>query len=75
MNLPFDPIATILAKKLHLTAAVANGHDFENLRKIIEGDEFKGTVIMPYEIDAGFYDREYYHGKKADISFIPENHT
>jgi len=69
MNLPFDPIATILANKLHLTAAVANGHDFENLRKIIEGDEFKGTVIMPYEIDAGFYDREYYHGKKSGYIF------
>lgn len=65
MNTPFDPVATALAKKLNLTAIVSNGHDFENLRNIIEGEEFKGTVIMPYEIDAGFYDREYYHGKKG----------
>ena len=69
LNTPFDPVATALAKKYRLTAAVASGHDFENIRKIIEGDEFKGTVIMPYEIDAGFYDREYYHGKKSGYVF------
>ncbi len=69
MNTPFDPIATKLAKNLRLTAIVANGNNFENLKKVIEGDEFKGTVIMPYEIDAGFYDREYYHGKKSGYVF------
>ncbi|MFA5136062.1 MAG: UMP kinase [Patescibacteria group bacterium] len=65
MNTPFDPIATTLAKSLHLTAIVANGRNFDNLRKIIEGEEFTGTVILPYEINAGFYDRQYYHGKKS----------
>lgn len=65
MNTPFDPVATALAKKLNLTAIVANGHDFDNLQKIIEGEEFQGTIIMPFEIDAGFYDREYYHGTKS----------
>lgn len=65
MNIPFDPIATKLAKKLSLTVVVANGKDIDNLKNIVEGDDFKGTVIVPYEIDAGFYDREYYHGKKS----------
>jgi uridylate kinase len=65
MNTPFDPIAVQLAKKLHLTAIVANGNDFDNLQKIVDGEEFKGTVIVPYEIDEGFYDREYYHGQKS----------
>lgn len=65
MNTPFDPVATALAKKLNLTAIVANGHDFSNLKNIIEGEEFKGTVVTPFEIDAGFYDREYYHGQKS----------
>ena len=69
LNTPFDPVATALAKKLNLTAAVANGHDFDNLKKIIEGDEFKGTIIMPYDIDAGFYDREYFHGQKSGYIF------
>lgn len=69
LNTPFDPVATMLAKKLHLTAVVANGSDFDNLRKIIEGEEFKGTIIVPYEIDEGFFDREYYHGKKSGYIF------
>jgi len=66
MSAPFDPIATKLAKKLNLTVIVANGKDFNNLENIIEGDSFKGTVVMPFHIDAGFYDREYYRGKKGE---------
>jgi uridylate kinase len=69
LNTPFDPIATQLAKKLGLTVVVTNGHDFENLEHIIEGEEFKGTVIVPFNIDAGFYDREYYTGKKGGHRF------
>lgn len=65
INAPFDPIATQLAKKLNLTAIITNGKDFDNLDKIIEGDDFKGTVVMPYRIDASYYDREYYMGKKG----------
>jgi uridylate kinase len=65
INAPFDPVAAQLAKKLGLTVIVTNGLDFENLEKIIEGEAFKGTVIMPYRIDASFYDREYYTGKKG----------
>lgn len=69
LNMPFDPIATQLAKKLGLTVITTNGHDFANLEKIIEGEEFKGTVILPFKIDAGFYDREYFTGKKGGHRF------
>ena len=44
-NSPFDPIATELAKNLKLTVAIANGNDMENIKKIINGESFKGTVI------------------------------
>jgi len=72
LSAPFDPIATKLAKKHHLTVIIANGKDFNNLEKIIDGDSFKGTVITPLHIDASFYDRDYYKGKKGEyrISYI-----
>ncbi len=44
-NSPFDPIATKLASKLDLTVVITNGKDMDNVKKIIEGKEFKGTVI------------------------------
>ena len=47
LNTPFDPVATQLAQKLHLTVIVTNGTDFQNLENIIEGKDFKGTVIHP----------------------------
>lgn len=65
LNAPFDPIATPLAQKLGLTVIVTNGHDFNNLENIIENEAFKGTLIMPFKIDASFYDRDYYLGKKG----------
>ena len=64
-NAPFDPVATPLAKKLGLTVVVASGHDFNNLEKIIDGEPFKGTVIMPFDIESYFFDRDYYLGKKG----------
>ncbi len=66
MNAPFDPIAAQLGKKQELTVIVANGNDVPNLQHILDGDAFKGTVIMPYRIEANFYDREYYTGKKGE---------
>ncbi|MDO8741675.1 MAG: UMP kinase [Candidatus Roizmanbacteria bacterium] len=45
MNVPFDPIATKMAKKLKLTVAIANGNDMQNIQKIINRESFKGTVI------------------------------
>lgn len=44
-NVPFDPIATKLANKLNLTVVIANGNDLMNIKKIINNDSFKGTVI------------------------------
>ncbi|MCX7881108.1 MAG: UMP kinase [Patescibacteria group bacterium] len=72
MNFPFDPIATKLAKKLGLTLITTNGSDFKNLEKIIEGEQFKGTVVMPFKIDSSFYNRDYYSAKKGEyrIGFV-----
>lgn len=46
INLPFDPIATKLAKKLGLTVYVI-GKDLANLEKILNGQKFTGTLIFP----------------------------
>ncbi|MFW5703641.1 MAG: UMP kinase [Patescibacteria group bacterium] len=62
-NAPFDPVASKLAKDLHLTVIVCNGKNFKNTSNILEGDSFKGTVLMPFRIDASFYSREYYKGQ------------
>jgi len=45
MNSPFDPIAAQLGKKIGLKVIIANGHDFANLAKILDGKDFIGTVI------------------------------
>ncbi len=66
INAPFDPIATQLAKKLGITVIVTNGKNFKNLENILEGEGFKGTVITPFKIDASFYDRDYFEGKKGE---------
>lgn len=44
-NLPFDPIASKVAEKLHLRVILANGRDLKNLNKILAGKKFVGTVI------------------------------
>lgn len=43
-NLPFDPIATKLAKELGISVFVV-GKDLGNLEKVLDGQEFLGTVI------------------------------
>ncbi|MEK7514013.1 MAG: UMP kinase [Patescibacteria group bacterium] len=45
LNAPFDPIASKLAKEIGLKVIICNGHDFENLEKVLDGQEFTGTVI------------------------------
>jgi uridylate kinase len=45
MNAPFDPIASQLAQKIKLKVIICNGHDFENLEKVLDGKSFIGTVI------------------------------
>ncbi len=44
-NLPFDPIASRLAKKNGLTVAVMNGKNLNNLEKYLAGGKFRGTII------------------------------
>lgn len=45
LNAPFDPIAAKLAKEIGLRVVICNGHDFDNLEKVLDGKDFKGTVI------------------------------
>lgn len=44
-SLPFDPIASKLAKKLQLRVIVLNGKNIKNLENCLREKEFKGTVI------------------------------
>ncbi len=44
-NVPFDPTAAKFAKKNKLKVIVTNGKDLKNLRSILEGKKFNGTVI------------------------------
>jgi uridylate kinase len=44
-NIPFDPIASRHAAKLGLKVICAAGHDMENLKKLLSGEPFIGTVI------------------------------
>ncbi|MBI3379927.1 UMP kinase [Candidatus Gottesmanbacteria bacterium] len=45
-NLPFDPVATKLAKELKISVYVV-GSDLNNLENVIAGKIFLGTVISP----------------------------
>lgn len=65
-NLPFDPIAAKLANQLGLTVIITNGKNFSNLDNLLNGESFDGTVITPFKIDASFYDKDYYEGKKGE---------
>jgi uridylate kinase len=44
-NVPFDPIASRHAAKIGLKVICAAGRDLANLRKILTGEPFLGTVI------------------------------
>jgi uridylate kinase len=46
LNSPFDPIAAQLAQKMKLKVIITKGDDLENLRAILNGKKFKGTVII-----------------------------
>ena len=45
LNAPFDPIASKFADKNNLDVYVINGRNLDNLKNIIEGKPFKGTLI------------------------------
>lgn len=44
-NLPFDPVASKLAEKLRLRVVILNGKKLGNLKNILYGKKFNGTVI------------------------------
>ncbi|MBN2442539.1 MAG: UMP kinase [Spirochaetales bacterium] len=44
-NLPFDPIASKKAAELHLRVIIASGKDCGNIKKILYGEPFHGTII------------------------------
>ena len=44
-NTPFDPVASRHAAKIGLKVICAAGRDLDNLRKILSGGQFLGTVI------------------------------
>jgi uridylate kinase len=44
-NAPFDPIASKLAQQLKLEVIIANGKDLKNVRAILHGEQFKGTIV------------------------------
>ena len=46
-NLPFDPVAAHRAAELRLSVVCASGRDLDNLRRILEGESFVGTLIGP----------------------------
>jgi uridylate kinase len=45
LSVPIDPIAARLAKKNNIQAVVASGEDLDNFKRILDGKDFKGTII------------------------------
>lgn len=45
-NTPFDPVATKTARKLGLRLAFIKGVELEEVKKVIMGKRFKGTVVV-----------------------------
>ena len=46
LNSPFDPIASQEAARSGMTVVLTDGHDFENMEKILTGKRFHGTVVQ-----------------------------
>jgi uridylate kinase len=46
-NVPFDPVATAEAARAGLRLVVAAGRNIENLKRILGGEDFEGTVVGP----------------------------
>ncbi|MFA5954549.1 MAG: UMP kinase [Patescibacteria group bacterium] len=47
LSTPFDPTAAALAKKLGISVYILNGRQIGNVKRIIEGKSFTGTVLHP----------------------------
>lgn len=50
MNLPFDPIATRLAKKFKLKIKVLKTENLESFKNAIENKEFRGSTIEDFRV-------------------------
>lgn len=59
-NIPFDPIATKLAKESNLTVFIIKGSNLKNLDRLLEEKPFKGTIILPFKLNASFYNQNYF---------------
>ena len=46
LHCPVDPVGARLAKKENIKVIVANGRDLNNLRKILRGKRFEGTILF-----------------------------
>src|SRR3989344_362635 len=46
-HVPFDPVASQLAQKLRLTVSILKGTNLAELRKALDGEAVRGTVIRP----------------------------
>ena len=44
-NLPFDPVACLLAEKLKLELVVMNGANMVELAKLLKGKKIKGSIV------------------------------
>lgn len=42
---PFDPVASLLAKKIGLKVVILNGKNLKNLENYLKGRKFRGTII------------------------------
>ncbi len=45
MHAPFDPVASKIAMKNQMEVAIVNGRKLSNLKKLLEGKEFIGSII------------------------------
>jgi len=45
LHAPVDPVAARFAKTHHMTAFVVKGSDLENLGRVIQGEDFIGSII------------------------------
>ncbi|MBU4315567.1 UMP kinase [Patescibacteria group bacterium] len=43
---PFDPVASRLCDHNKIKVAIVNGKDFANIGKLVEGKNFKGTILL-----------------------------
>jgi uridylate kinase len=46
-NLPFDPVAAKRGQELGLRVITAEGRNIENMKRILRGESFEGSVIEP----------------------------